>query len=77
MIKVAFKSERVVDRVATGMIARKFREKIGASLTDVAREMGFSPSYISLLECGKNAWDQKRLTAFEKATRRVGGDESP
>lgn len=52
-----------------GQKMRLERNNIEATLTDVARKMGFSKGYVSDLELGRRAWSSKLISAYEKALR--------
>ena len=57
------KTHRIVavDHAGTGAAVRKYRLRQGRSLRSVARELGWSATYLSDLERGKRRWTQALL----------------
>lgn len=60
---------RSPDNVNLGKQARLLRGKF--SLTEVARGMGITVSYLCLLERGYRNWSQDLLASFEDAVKRL------
>jgi len=52
---------RVTDNVATGQLMREARKRTGLSLREMARRLGQSAPFVSDLELGRRAWDEKRI----------------
>lgn len=59
----ALKTHRIVavDHSGTGAAVRKYRLRRRRSLRSVARELGWSATYLSDLERGKRRWNQVLL----------------
>ena len=60
----------VVNHRLVGTMARARREKVGMPLAVMARMMGISEPFLSLLERGKRSWSHKRLMTYDRYIRR-------
>jgi len=60
----------VQDCEATGGIMRTMRETAEVSLRSVAKTMGITPAYLSDLERGRRAWNDKLCKRFQEALRK-------
>lgn len=66
MIAAAYRRVQEIDHGRTGSSVRKFRLRRGRSLRAVARELGWSPTYLSDLERGKRRWSQALLARINE-----------
>ncbi len=57
----------VVDPVLVGRKMRALRERFGVSCRAVARELGFSPPYVSDLELGRRSFNERLIKRYTKA----------
>jgi predicted transcriptional regulator len=67
-MKLAFRTEQVVDNLRTGLDARALRTSRGLSLRAVAQKMRVSAAYLSDLELGRRNWSE---TTLEKVTAAI------
>jgi predicted transcriptional regulator len=58
---------KMVDDAQVGTHLRGIRTKAGISLRDMAKRLGCTPPYVSDLENGRRAWNQKRIDEFLQA----------
>ena len=68
-MKIHTRKVEQTDNVATGVQARKARQKAGKSLRSVATALGHSAAYISDLELGRRAWSEPLLRRYEVALK--------
>jgi len=61
-----------IDHIEAGRRIRDLREKSGMSLRRLAKEMGFTPPFISDLERGRRNWTPEN---FNKAKEIIGGSK--
>lgn len=74
MIQPAHRTVRVIDSPRTGAAVRRYRTRRGRSLRSVARELGWSATYLSDLERGKRSWN---LALLEKVNAVLARKEIP
>lgn len=69
MIAPAYRRVQEIDHGRTGALVRKFRLRRGRSLRAIARELGWSPTYLSDLERGKRRWNQALLARINEVLK--------
>jgi transcriptional regulator with XRE-family HTH domain len=52
-----------------GELLREERQKVGLKSKSVARHMGISGEYLSMLECGRRTWHHGFVHNFRKAIK--------
>lgn len=53
----------------TGLEIRRERERLGISQEEVARRMGITQSYLTMLERDKRPWSANMVTAYRVALK--------
>jgi len=57
----------IIDHKATGQFMKRLRKASGNSLSDVAKAMKISVSYLCDLEHGRKKWSEKLTTKYYEA----------
>ena len=70
-MEIIEKMVSVVDSEATGDKARIERVILRLTQEEVAKKMGVSKNFLSLLERGKRKWNKKHIDAFNKAIKEL------
>ena len=69
-MKPSYKTVRVIDHVATGADARRWRIVSGLTLRDCGKRMGgMSAAYLCDLEHGKRNWSEELVAKFWEALK--------
>lgn len=58
---------KVIPASTAGELARNYRAKSGRTQIQVAKAMGISAAYLSDLERGQRAWNQRLFAAYKEA----------
>ena len=61
----------VPEAVHTGAEMRRRREKAGMGLREMARRIGFAPSYLGHLEAGRRAWSDDMVCTYNDAIEAI------
>lgn len=62
-------SGKEIDSKSVGLAMKKLRQSSGLDQQAVAKKMGFTSTYLSLLESGHRNWSHPLMVAFRSACK--------
>lgn len=68
-MKPVYRTEIVIDSLATGVAAREHRKSKSLSLREASEKMGISSMFLCDLEHGKRNWTLELVQKFNNATK--------
>ena len=71
MIKIIYENKQAINQVETGHAVRCARTSTKVTLEALAAELGFTKSYLSLLELGQGTLDDSKINQINEALERL------